>query len=69
MGQANRFFLNRFPAGMKSANVIGEIAGEKTMLSALDGLFESFAGLCFALFSLGAGGKEAGVENADCKAK
>jgi hypothetical protein len=54
---------------MKSANVIGEIAGEKTMLSTLDGLFESFAGLCFALFSLGAGGKEAGVENADCKAK
>jgi hypothetical protein len=69
MGQANRFFLNRLPACMKSANVIGEIACEKPMLSTLDGLFEALAGLCFALFSLGAGGKDAGVENVDCKAK
>ena len=50
---------------MKSANVIGEIAGEKTMLSTLDGLFEPFTRVARPLLGFRTGENEAGGEQAE----
>ena len=43
VGKTNRLFFNGFPTGMKATDVIREIAGKKTMLFSLNGLFEPFA--------------------------
>ena len=36
MGQTDRFVFFQLPTGMKTADVVGDVAGEKTVFPALD---------------------------------
>ena len=69
MSQANGFIFHRSPTGMKTSYVVGEIAGEKTMLSSLNGLFEPFTRVARPLLGFRAGENEAGGEQAEGRTK
>ena len=43
VSKTDRFVFDQFPTGIKTADVIGNISGEKSVFSTLDFLFESLA--------------------------
>jgi hypothetical protein len=40
VGEADGFVLDRFPTGVKSSDVVADIAGKEAMLAALDFVFK-----------------------------